>query len=100
MMKRRMEYLRVLQEHGYDIGHREKMCFLYWNFALQSGMDAEEAKHAAIRFNKRFEHTMVEKDAAIAKVLRVKGMTISQIAKELNVSVSTVKRYLAKKVKR
>ena len=168
MMLRRMEFLCVLQEHGYDMGYREKMCFLYWNFALQAGMSEDDAKMAVIRFNNRFVHPLVEKDmlshskprklyyykmqtvlmelgvpehlsekydfdilskndyqkeymrkyrkwekikrysacdtkqqvmdksAVQAKELRDAGMKIKQIAIELGVSESTVKRYIAR----
>lgn len=166
MMKKRLDFLCMLQNNGYDIGHREFMCFLYWNFALQSGITENEAKEAVLDFNSHFEHPMPEKEmltksrprklyiyrmstvmndlavpewlavssgclgmdkntyqrlymkqyrkykkiikykaektkkqlmqkaSDIAKILRQAGKKIVEIAEELKVSISTVKRYL------
>lgn len=62
MLKNRMNFLERLQQEGWDCGYREKMCFFYWNFALQSGMSAQEAREAACRFNKGFFTPMPEKE--------------------------------------
>lgn len=62
MLTSRMHFLEILQDNGYDIGFREVMCFMYWNFALQSGYSETEAQLAALEFNRGFKHPMKEKE--------------------------------------
>lgn len=62
MLCERCHFLEILQDHGYDIGFREVMCFLYWNFSMQAGMTEDEAKLATLNFNRGFEHPMREKE--------------------------------------
>lgn len=62
MLRGRCHFLEILQDHGYDIGFREVMCFLYWNFSMQAGMTEDEAKLATLNFNSGFEHPMREKE--------------------------------------
>ena len=61
----RLEGLKFLQEHGYDIGYRETMCYLYRLFCIQSGMTDKEAEEAMLRFNDGFKNPLPEKRAIV-----------------------------------
>ena len=61
MLQCRLNFLENLQRKGWDIGFREVMCFLYWNFSLQMGMKQEEAIQAVHSFNENFKHPLPEK---------------------------------------
>ena len=62
MLKNRLRFLEKLQKLGWDRGYREMMCFLYWNFCLQSGMSGEDAKQKTCDFNRHFLHPLPEKE--------------------------------------
>lgn len=62
MLKNRLCFLERLQKLGWDEGYREIMCFLFWNFSLQSGMSSEEAKNKVCVFNQNFIHPLPEKE--------------------------------------
>ena len=61
----RLEDLKYLQEHGYDIGYRETMCYLYRLFCIQSGMTDKEAEEAMLKFNDSFKNSLPEKRAIV-----------------------------------
>ncbi len=173
LMKKRLHLLEQLQQDGYDIGHREMMCHLYFNCLLQmKQLSREESWELVRKFNSDFRTPLNERKLKIsiykgkeynykdvtflkkldldpeqaarygfrmrnwnsytkqeyreyrreymrqyrkdqkptvsdkqkeilrlsqkAKELRESGCTVRQIADELGISESTVKRYLAK----
>lgn len=60
---RRLTDLSTLQAKGWDIGHRERMCYFFWLFSMQSGRSWNEALEDTLKFNCGFkiplrEHTV------------------------------------------
>ena len=57
---RRLSFLCDLQKRGWDKGHREHMCFLYWNTLNQLGI--QNAQEQTLRFNRGFITPLPEKE--------------------------------------
>lgn len=57
---RRISDLEHLQDHGWDVGYREKMCFLYRLFSLQAGLDEGTALKNTLAFNNKFHVPLTE----------------------------------------
>ena len=64
---RRLDNLRRLQA-ARDVGYREKMCYLFWLFSEQSGLDEEAAEAATLEFNQGFKTPL--KDTAVKSQCR------------------------------
>lgn len=83
MLNQRLLFLRRLQESGWDVGHREVMCFLFRNFSLQAGKTEKEATKEALEFNKGFRHPLKEKevlgDARPRKLYRYQSLTLLRL---------------------
>lgn len=58
--ERRLKELEELQHRGYDIGHRENLCYLYWVTLKQLGYTDEETKQALIKYNLQFKVPLSE----------------------------------------
>lgn len=58
--ERRLKELETLQDRGYGVGYREKMCYFYWITARQSGMTENEAVESVKNFNMRFPYPLQE----------------------------------------
>lgn len=52
--EKRLKELQALQSRGYDIGYRERLCYLYWITARQNGMNADESIATVKEYNQRF----------------------------------------------
>lgn len=81
----RLELLSKLQKNGYDVGFREHMCFLFWNFAYQAGFDDGLARKMTQAFNRQFETPMDDAEmvsrAAPSKQYRYKNSTLIEFLK-------------------
>lgn len=53
--ERRLTELEELQRRGYDVGYREKLCYLYWVTVRQTGKTEEEAIEAVKAYNSKFK---------------------------------------------
>ena len=58
LARARIRDLETLQKRGYDIGYREQMCYFFWIFCRQSGLDAEKTSAAVLNFNRNFAHPL------------------------------------------
>lgn len=58
LARARIRDLETLQKRGYDIGYREQMCYFFWIFCRQSGLDAEKTSAAVFNFNRNFAHPL------------------------------------------
>lgn len=52
---RRLTELRTLQDKGWNVGYRERMCYFYWLFSMQAGKSWDEAQADTLEFNSCFE---------------------------------------------
>lgn len=62
LLKRRLEDLEYLQRTGHDTGYREKMCYLYRLFSIQSGLSDEDALQKTLEFNQGFSNPLRERE--------------------------------------
>ena len=83
MLQNRLAFLECLQDKGWNIGYREIMCFLYYNFSLQLGLSNEEAKRNTCMFNARFKNPLNEKKmlshATPRKLYNYKNRTLMEL---------------------
>lgn len=61
-LRARLLLLERLQQEGYNVGHREMMCHLYWNFTLQLTGNSDETWDKVKQFNSQFVTPLRAKD--------------------------------------
>jgi hypothetical protein len=57
---RRVNVFEELQRRGYDIGYRERLCYLYWVHCQKAGDSFEKARDKTLEYNRKFEHPLKE----------------------------------------
>lgn len=78
MMRLKIEILQKLQQKGYDVGHREQMCFQMWNAYLTLGYSQEECYKIVKAFNENFQTPLKDSKVRNSKAARIYKYTWRQ----------------------